>query len=431
MKSLTFVACSLLFALVQAPSPEPGFTSLFNGKDFTGWKISNPDSFKIEDGAIVANGTAGHAYYDGEFRNHAFRNFELKIDVMTRPNSNGGVYVHTEFQEKGFPRKGFEIQVNNTYKDPVKSGSLYHVSDIFEAPAKDNEWFTEHIIVQGDTITVKVNDKQVVQWTQPADWNGGREGPGRRVGEGTIALQAHDPGSTVYYKNIRIKPLDAAQAQGTNGAPAQAQAPAPQGPGAQQKQPMSFFVTSVGLGKGANLGGLEGADKHCQALASAVGAGDRTWRAYLSTQGANAVSARDRIGKGPWYNVKGQSIARDLEHLHGDTLDLARMGNTLTKATALSEKGDPIKGAGDKPNEHDILTGTQLDGRAYTDSADHTCNNWTSDSTGTAQVGHHDRTGGPGTSWNSVHASKGCSQENLVGTGGAGLFYCFSPGTEK
>ena len=428
MKSLSFV-CPLLLTLVQAPAPEPGFTALFNGKDFTGWKISNPASFKIEDGAIVANGSAGHAYYDGPFQNHMFRNFELKVDVMTRPNSNGGVYVATEFQEKGFPRKGFEIQVNNTYKDPVKSGSLYHVSDIFEAPAKDNEWFTEHIIVQGDTITVKVNDKQVVQWTQPADWNGGREGPGRTLGEGTIALQAHDPGSTVYYKNIRIKPLGGPSARATNGAPAQA--PAPQAQGAQPKQPMSFFVTSVGLGRGANLGGLDGADKHCQALASAVGAGDRVWRAYLSTQGPNAVNARDRIGKGPWHNVKGQSVARDLEHLHGDTLDLARMGNTLTKATALSEKGEPIKGAGDKPNEHDILTGTQLDGRAFTDSADHTCNNWTSDSAGTAQVGHHDRTGGPGTSWNSVHATKGCSQENLVGTGGAGLFYCFSPGTGK
>ena len=212
--------------------------------------------------------------------------------------------------------------------------------------------------------------------------------------------------------------------------PTPAQAQAPQAQGAQPKQPMSFFVTSVGLGKGANLGGLDGADKHCQALASAAGAGDRAWRAYLSTQGPNAVNARDRIGKGPWFNVKGQSIARDLEHLHGDTLDLARMGNTLTRVTALSEKGEPVKGAGEQPNQHDILTGSQLDGRAFTDAADHTCNNWTSDGTGTAQVGHHDRTGGPGTSWNSVHATKGCSQENLVGTGGAGLFYCFSPGTK-
>ena len=207
------------------------------------------------------------------------------------------------------------------------------------------------------------------------------------------------------------------------------QTPPPgQGRGNQPKQPMSFFVTSVGMGKGGNLGGLDGADKHCQALADAAGAGDRAWRAYLSTQGSNAVNARDRIGKGPWHNARGASVARDLEHLHGDTLDLARMGNTLTRATALSEKNEPILGAGDKPNQHDILTGSQLDGRAFTESADKTCSNWTSDGTGSAQVGHHDRTGGPGTSWNSVHASAGCSQEALVKTGGAGLFYCFSPG---
>ena len=209
----------LLAVLFQVPPVEPGWTSLFNGKDFSGWKLSKPESFKIENGAIVANGTAGHAYYDGEFRNHAFRNFELKVDIMTRANSNGGVYVLTEFQQKGenvrasgdFPSKGFEIQVNNSYaRDQVKTGSLYHVQDVTEAPAKDDEWFTEHIIVKGNTIIVKVNDKQTVAWTQPADWDGGREGPGRSIGAagGTIALQAHDPNSTVYYKNIRIKPLD-------------------------------------------------------------------------------------------------------------------------------------------------------------------------------------------------------------------------------
>ena len=214
--------------------------------------------------------------------------------------------------------------------------------------------------------------------------------------------------------------------------PAQGQAPAqPQGRGAQPAQPMTFFVTSTPIGRGANLGGLAGADAHCQALAAAAGAGDRTWRAYLSTQGANVVNARDRIGKGPWHNARGQSIARDLAHLHGDTLDLARMGNTLTRVTALSEKGEPIKGVGDTPNQHDILTGSQLDGRAYTDGQDHTCNNWTSDNAGSAQVGHHDRTGGPGISWNSVHGSKGCSQEGLISTGGAGLLYCFASGEPR
>ncbi len=197
------------------------------------------------------------------------------------------------------------------------------------------------------------------------------------------------------------------------------------------RQPMSFFVTSVGSGNGANLGGLAGADKHCQQLAAAAGAGSRTWHAYLSTsaeEGKPAVNARDRIGSGPWYNAKGASIAKNLADLHGDTLDQARMGNTLTKATALTEKGEPVKGVGDTPNQHDMLTGSQLDGRAFTDGADHTCKNWTGNGQGVAQLGHHDRTGGPGISWNAVHPSRGCSQENLVSTGGAGLFYCFAVG---
>ena len=194
-------------------------------------------------------------------------------------------------------------------------------------------------------------------------------------------------------------------------------------------QPMSFFVTSVGLGKGANLGGLEGADKHCQDLAAAVGAGDRTWRAYLSLSAADgkpAVNARDRIGAGPWFNAKGARVAQNVGDLHGDTLDQARMGNTLTKSTALTEKGEPVKGIGDTPNQHDMLTGSTLDGKAFTDGQDHTCKNWTSDGEGSAQVGHHDRTGGPGVSWNAVHASRGCSQANLIGTGGNGYFYCFA-----
>ena len=202
-----------------APTVEPGFTSLFNGKDFTGWKIAGPaQTFTIQDGAIVARGATSHCYYDGSFRDHNFRDFELKVDVMTRAGSNGGVYVLTEFQETGgnvratgrFPSKGFEIQVNNSHTDRIRTGSLYHVTDILDqSPATDDEWFTQHIIVKGDTITVNVNNKQVAQWTQPPDWNGGREGPGRKItGPGTIALQGHDPNSTVYYKNIRIKPLD-------------------------------------------------------------------------------------------------------------------------------------------------------------------------------------------------------------------------------
>jgi Domain of Unknown Function (DUF1080) len=201
---------------------EAGWTQLFNGTDFTGWRLSKPESFRIENGAIAANGRASHAYYDGPFLGHTFRNFELKVDVMVTGNanggSNGGVYVLTQFEEKGgnvrasgdFPSKGFEIQINNAYaRDQVKTGSLYHVADITESPVKDDEWFTFHIIVKDQTITVKVNQTQTVSWTQPADWNGGREGPGRTITPegGTIALQAHDANSVVYYKNIRIKPL--------------------------------------------------------------------------------------------------------------------------------------------------------------------------------------------------------------------------------
>jgi hypothetical protein len=227
-------------------------------------------------------------------------------------------------------------------------------------------------------------------------------------------------------------------AQGAQAPPA-GQPPA-QGRGNQTPPPpMSFFITSTPIGKGGNLGGLAGADAHCQKLADAVGAGNRVWRAYLSTQGPGAINARDRIGKGPWVNAKGQPVARDLEHLHGDTLDLARMGNTLTRVTALNEKGEQVPGVQQFPgaptpapaNQHDILTGSQLDGRAFTDSQDHTCNNWTSEDAGSAQLGHHDRTGGPGISWNSVHPSKGCSQQALVATGGAGLLYCFASGETK
>ena len=206
----------------QQGALEPGWTELFNGKDLTGWKISgNLATFKIVEGALVANGPVAHAFYDGPFMNHAFRNFELKVDVMAKNNSNGGIYVLTEWQDTGFPRKGFEIQVNNTYaRDTVKTGSLYHVQDVTEALPKDDEWFTEHIVVQGNNIKVFVNDKPTVDWTQPANWDGGREGPGRSItGPGTIALQGHDPNSTVYYKNIRIKPLEQAStaAQGRGG----------------------------------------------------------------------------------------------------------------------------------------------------------------------------------------------------------------------
>jgi hypothetical protein len=217
----------------------------------------------------------------------------------------------------------------------------------------------------------------------------------------------------------------------------------PQGGGRQgaAPQPMSFFVTSVPKGDGANYGGLAGADAYCQSLAATAGRGDVRWVAYLSTQGANAVNARDRIGAGPWFNAKSQQIAANVAELHGDTVEQARLGNRIQKVTALSEKGELVKGVGDSPNQHDILTGSTPDGRAYTDAADHTCSNYTSNAAATpatpgqpaqpgpsVQVGHHDRLGGPNASWNSVHGSRGCSQANLVATGGAGLLYCFAPG---
>jgi hypothetical protein len=210
---------------------------------------------------------------------------------------------------------------------------------------------------------------------------------------------------------------------------------------AQQNQ-MSFFVTSAGSGNGANLGGLAGGDKICQTLAAGAGAGAKTWHAYLSTKGADGkpgVNAKDRIGNGPWYNAKGVMIAKSVADLHSDS-------NNIKKDTALTEKGTVVNGVGDTPNQHDILTGSQPDGRAYTDAADHTCSNYTSNVDVPApargagggapaapaahgpsvQLGHSDKQGGGNGSWNSTHASRGCSQANLVSTGGAGLLYCFA-----
>ena len=196
----------------------------------------------------------------------------------------------------------------------------------------------------------------------------------------------------------------------------------------QAPPPMSFFITSVGKGDGANYGGLAGADAHCQQLAAAAGRGGAKWVAYLSTQGPGAVNARDRIGTGPWANARGQVIAANVAELHGDTIEQARLGNRISKQSAINEKAAPVNGVGDMPNQHDILTGSTPDGRAFPAGEDRTCNNYTSNSTGSAMLGHHDRLGGGNASWNAVHGSKGCSQANLVATGGAGLLYCFSPG---
>jgi hypothetical protein len=185
-----------------------------------------------------------------------------------------------------------------------------------------------------------------------------------------------------------------------------------------------FFVTSKGLGSGGDLGGLAGADAHCQSLASAEGSGDHTWRAYLSvsaSDGQPALNARDRIGKGPWYNAEGLLIAANIEELHSETAK-------ITKETAVTQRLGQVNGVGDTPNMHDILTGSRPDGTAFPPGEDLTCGNWTSSATGSAQVGHHDRRGLGGgiNSWNSAHATSGCSQKDLEGTGGAGLFYCFA-----
>jgi hypothetical protein len=186
-----------------------------------------------------------------------------------------------------------------------------------------------------------------------------------------------------------------------------------------QDSDMSFFLTSKGPGDGANLGGLEGADAHCAMLAESVGAGGKDWRAYLSADGVNA---RDRIGNGPWTNAAGVVVAMNVDDLHSDS-------NKLGKEGSLSESGEPINGRGDSPNRHDILTGSNLDGTGFSDGEDHSCQNWTySGSEGSANVGHHDKQGGGTnpTSWNNAHGSRGCSQSDLIGTGGDGLFYCFA-----
>ena len=196
-----------------------------------------------------------------------------------------------------------------------------------------------------------------------------------------------------------------------------------QPPAQPPQSPLSFFVTSVGKGDGANLGGLAGADAHCKALATAVGRGNVEWHAYLSAASAPGqpqVNARDRIGKGPWFNAKGVPIAWNVDDLHEDR-------NNIRKPTALNEKGDPVNGVGDMPNTHDMLTGSDSMGRLVPgNAANTTCSNWTSNGAGSAMLGHHDRLGGPSASWNSVHSSRGCGQADLVATGGAGLFYCFA-----
>ncbi|HXG67127.1 MAG TPA: DUF1080 domain-containing protein [Blastocatellia bacterium] len=210
-KVLHICAVTLLVLAYPAFStggPQGKWISLFDGKSLDGWKASeNPATFRVENGAIVVDGPRAHLFYVGPVMNHNFKNFEFKADVMTTPGSNSGIYFHTEYQESGWPAKGYEAQVNNTHRDPRKTGSLYAIKDVTEAPAKDNEWFTEHIIVKGKQIIIKVNDKTLVDYTEPENAERPANMAGRLLSIGTFALQGHDPQSKVFYKNIMVRPL--------------------------------------------------------------------------------------------------------------------------------------------------------------------------------------------------------------------------------
>ncbi len=209
--NLTLVlATSLLLSLASASAAkEPGWTSLFDGKSLDGWKESGgKGSFRVEDGQIVANGKPkGHLFYMGKDKNTSFKNFQFKADVMTTPGSNSGIYFHSKYQPEGWPKAGFECQVNATHGDRRKTASLYGIKDVMDvAPHKDNEWFDYHIIVQGESVTIKIDGKTVLEWTQPEDLRSRPDGS-RKIARGAFALQAHDPKSKVYFKNLRVKPL--------------------------------------------------------------------------------------------------------------------------------------------------------------------------------------------------------------------------------
>ena len=208
MKHSTFLVLALVImglTAVRAADSEDGFTPIFDGKTFTGWQTSvdNTNTWKIEDGAFVARGPTAHVFYMGDPK--PFKNFELKVDVMTVTNSNGGIYFHTAYQEKGFPRAGIECQVNVSHGDWIKTGSLYGLVNIGLTPAQDNQWWTQHIIVRGRKVTVKIDGKTVLEYNEPP---GAQSGGGKKLGEGTFALQAHDPKSIIRYQNIRVKRLD-------------------------------------------------------------------------------------------------------------------------------------------------------------------------------------------------------------------------------
>jgi hypothetical protein len=204
--AVAFAVVSVSAVLSAAAPDKDGFVQLFDGKSLDGWKINeNPDSWKLKDGEILAKGERSHLFYVGDDK--PFVNFELRADVKTEPKANGGIYFHTKYQESGWPKYGFEAQVNNSHGDPKRTGSLYDVKNVLETHVPDNEWYTETIIVKGKHIVIKINDKVVVDYTEPADHKEGKDFT-RKLDQGTFALQAHDPGSTVHFKNIRVKRLD-------------------------------------------------------------------------------------------------------------------------------------------------------------------------------------------------------------------------------
>lgn len=216
MRTLSSVFLPWILSTVAAFSADApatcadGFTELFNGKDLAGWKISeNQGSFRVENGELVAHGARAHLFYVGDFQGANFTDFEAKLQVMTKPGANAGFYFHTEYQDQGWPAKGYECQINATHKDPKKTGSLYGIVNVMDtAPHADNEWFDYHIIVKGKTVTIKVNGKETITYTEPADGSlSDPKNPLRKVSSGTVAIQAHDPGSDVRIKSIRIKPL--------------------------------------------------------------------------------------------------------------------------------------------------------------------------------------------------------------------------------
>jgi len=199
--------CLLLF-VSSSHAPQDGWVSLFDGKSLTNWKVGeNANTFSVENGTIVAHGPTAHLFYEGDVHQHNFKNFEFKADVMTTPGSNSGIYFHTEYQDSSWPKKGYEVQVNNSHTDWRRTGSLYAVQDVKEVYVKDNEWFTEYFKVEGKHVTVKINDKTVVDYTEPDNVKRDAGSEGRILSSGTFALQGHDPNSKVYFKNIMVKPL--------------------------------------------------------------------------------------------------------------------------------------------------------------------------------------------------------------------------------